>query len=431
MILLPNQDELNKLNKYYFSPSSSLHFVFGAKRSGKTTFLLDFLVKKRFFSFTFYPANETVLFISMVKQLNKKFKLNNPPSLYNNFEKFLLLLKEIEFDEKIVIVFDNFDELIKLNQKYLEKFLNFWENNLSKKNIMFIISSSTIFEKVKNRFYNIFIKSYPIQTLFNMRLNNLQEMFFIFAFLGSSPKILNFYNKKLTFEQNLYNLVLKPTSPFFNYGIDYLKLILNDIHIYSSILYAISRKNHKIGEIAKFIGVKSTYLTRYLQKLQDLMVIEKKLPKIINNNKLSRFEIKDNFLRFWFCYIYPNINLLQYKKYKFTIQEINLTSNNFILNKVYTKVIKDIILTNPKQFIKINPIELNSWWDSKGNFIDLVGYDLKDIVFIKIVWDKKEKAPYYINELKQASINYKTSLKKNYIIITRDIFFKLFEKGVS
>ena len=77
---------------------------------------------------------------------------------------------------------------------------------------------------------------------------------------------------------------------------------------YFSIIKAIADGNHKLGKIAGALGQETQALTPYLSTLADLGFIEKRTPVTEKNPEKSRkglYFIADNFIRFWFRYVYP------------------------------------------------------------------------------------------------------------------------------
>jgi predicted transcriptional regulator len=60
--------------------------------------------------------------------------------------------------------------------------------------------------------------------------------------------------------------------------------------------------------------------------------------------------------------------------------------------------------------------------------IDIVAYDNKQITFIKILWEAQDIATLKYSELKQMSDHFKTTLKRNYIIITKNTYLNSFNK---
>jgi AAA+ ATPase superfamily predicted ATPase len=256
------------------------------------------------------------------------------------------------------------------------------------------------------------------------------DKFYIYSFLSPSTYILSQYNTKIDFIKNVYNIALHPNSPFFYYGFDYLKRNLSEIGTFSSILHSIATGKNKMGDIANFLQLKSTYLTRYIQKLQDLMIIKKELPiaKTQVNSKYGRYYIQNNFLKFWFCYIYPNIMNLEIKKHQPVLKQLDDSIITNILTPAYINYMKSLITDDPEKYLQFIPTKIGSWWDNNGNMIDIVAYDNKQITFIKILWEAQDIATLKYSELKQMSDHFKTTLKRNYIIITKNTYLNSFNK---
>lgn len=77
---------------------------------------------------------------------------------------------------------------------------------------------------------------------------------------------------------------------------------------YFSIIKAIADGNHKLGNISGILGLDKSTLTPYITTLIELGFIEKQVPITEKNPEKSRkglYFIADNFIRFWFRYVYP------------------------------------------------------------------------------------------------------------------------------
>ena len=62
------------------------------------------------------------------------------------------------------------------------------------------------------------------------------------------------------------------------------------------------------------LEVKSTNLAKYLKTLMDLDILERRVPVTEENSEKSKrglYKIKDNYLRFWFAFIYPNMSFIE------------------------------------------------------------------------------------------------------------------------
>ena len=256
----------------------------------------------------------------------------------------------------------------------------------------------------------------------------LFDKIYIHSCFGSSNHILSFYDKKLDFIKNLYKISMNPQSIYFNFGIDYLKINISDISTYTSILHAISIGNNKIVQIATFLNVDSTYLSRYLKKLQDLMIIKKYLPIKDNHkfSKLGRYHIENNFLKFWYCYIFTNQSHLVMKRHNLVIKQIDSSIVNKMIIPVYIGLLKKLLKDNSSSFLGYELNMIGSWWDNMGNNIDIVTYNTKQITFIKVVWEANEDNNENYKKLQHNASFFKTNLNKNYIIITKNTYLNNF-----
>jgi AAA+ ATPase superfamily predicted ATPase len=301
------------------------------------------------------------------------------------------------------------------------------EKKIIKKNIDLIISSSIQFDK-KIVCDEILLESLPFTSLnsFFPTLSKLDQLY-LYSLLGTSPKYLKFYNTKKDFTQNLYNLFLSQNGYLSTLGIDLLKSELADIGTYGSILYAIAQGNTKIGDIALALDLKSTYLTRYIQKLLNMMIIKKVVP--INEDKqkskYGRYIICDNAIKFWFCYIYTNMTSLKEMDYKVVTK---LIQDSFVTQTIalnYKEAVKEYIYLNQEKIFGYKPISIGSWWDNSDNMIDIVAYDRKTITFVQVYWEDKDMAKIQYGDLKRISEKFNSNLQKKYIIITKESLFNI------
>ena len=434
-MFLQREKELESLNNSFNKANSSIDFIFGAKNSGKTTLLHEYIKEKDKIYFSNYEMIPTQFFTQMGNTLNNYFnQANISGNPFNCFLDVLKLLDKQIIEKKLIIILDDFQNILKVDKNTLQDLIKFWKKSLKYKNIQIVVSSSILFndsyttdlERISNEIIKLEYLNFIAIKDFFPDMNKLDQLY-IYSLLGTTPSNLKYYNAKIDFTENIYNLFLSINSYLFDYGIKVLKNEISDIGTYSSILHSISKGNIKIGDIANSLNVKSTYLTRYLQKLIDMMIIKKSIP-IGDNEKASKFgryEIKDNALKFWFSYIYPNLTALQLGN----IKEVSkLIQDEFISKTVflsYKKCIKEIIDNQQKEIFSYTPTAIGGWWDNNNNSIDLIAHDRKTVTFVQILWEDKDMAKISYGKLKSASEKFDTSLNKKYIIVTKNTFFNM------
>lgn len=432
-MFIQRKEELKLLNSSYEKANSSLDFVFGATNSGKTALLNEFSKNKNKLYISSYEMTSTLFFTKLANIINNFFENKDLNIKFRSFEEVLEFLYNQDISNKLIVILDDFQNILKIDKDAITKLIKFWKKSLKNKNIHLIVSSSIVFSQIikrdiKNSISSIinleFLDFTAIKELFPS-MNKLDQLY-VYSILGTTPSNLKYYNSKKNFSENIYNLFLSPNAYLFDYGIKILKTNIADIGTYSSILQAIALGNTKIGDIANFLDVKSTYLTRYIQKLIDTMIIKKIVPlgEDEKKTKYGRYEINDNTLKFWFSYIYPNIYKLQFSD----VDDVSRAIEDEFIGKIvflsYKKCIKEFIFKRQEEIFSYKPLYIGSWWNNTDT-IDLIAYDNKTITFVQILWEDKDMAQISYGKLKSASEKFETSLEKKYILVTKNTFFNI------
>ncbi len=422
------ESELNLLNEDFDKANSSLSFIFARRQVGKTTLLNEYTKNK---NCLYLSAFETINFL-LLKEFKKTiddFTNNKNEEMIKSFEDLFIYLGKIKIENKIVIVLEDIQELIKIDKKFLINFNNYWNKYLKNMNIQFIITSSflpndfenlAIAKKVDNK-----IKLKPLSFNIIQKLLpdiKLDDLMLVYSLFGTNPTYLKFYDTKENFFINIKNNFQKLDSILINEGMNIIKKDLSDVLTYCSVLHAISIGKKKIGDIASFLNLKSSYLTRYMQKLLDLMLVNKIVP--INENpsksKFGRYEIDDNFLKFWFCYIYPNINFLNTNKFDKILNDIEKDYDRKLVEVAYKKHVSEEIQNDHMSFLDYRPKKIGSWWNNKDIEIDLIAYDSKTITFIDCKWTKSNSLEDDYKALESKAKKFETQLEKKYLIFNKE-----------
>ena len=426
-MIIEKDKELQVLKQDFELPHSSFNFIFGRGSTGKTLFINEYIKNKNSFYYCFPETISYLLLNSLKEHFNKCFSQNI--DTLNNFNDFLEKLSKLEFKEKQIIVFDDFQNLLKLDKNALSDFYKLWQKSLSNKNFQFIILSSNKSSNDDDLY--IYNKATNIIDLESLKFNHLkkllpnaqkQDLIFIYSGFGTNWKYLKYYDVNKDFLTNVKENILYKDSPLFNEGFTVLKKDLSDIGTYCAILYAISKGNKKVGDIANFLNLKSTYLTRYIQKLLDLMIIRKEVP--INDtgkkSKFGRYEIEDNFIRFWFCFVYPNISSLSNENTYETVKQIKEDFSTNIVSLSYKEHIYNLVYQDPYRFLGFIPRKIGKWWNNKDDVIDIVAYDSKNIIFCDCIWKNEQSISLSYSKLKNKAKGFKTPLSKKFIIFSKN-----------
>lgn len=425
-MFLNRKQELERLDKDFQLPTSTLIFLFGRKQVGKTSLINEYISDKDAIYLSCTEILPKLLFEFFTNIISKYF--NQTISTTTNLEDFLEAINGCEIKRKTVIVLDDFQNLTKLQKDALQVVYKFWSRKLKHKNIQLIISTaihSSLPEDKKvyeNANEIIMLKSLNFTVIKEIIKDvSKNDLMYIYASLGTNVKYLREYNIKKDFVLNLKEIFLNPHSDIFHDGLNIIKNDLSEIGTYSSILYAIAMGNSKIGDIAHCLDVKSSYLTRYLQKLVDMMIITKQVPITDDpsKSKFGRYNIEDNYLKFWFAYIYPNMSQLSKHDTYSVVNNIRNTFSKQMVHPAYKHYIYDLIKSNPEKFLNYTPTKVGRWWNNKDKEIDIVAYNNSDITFVDCKWRTKETAAQSYQNLKEKTQFFDTVLNKNFIIFSK------------
>lgn len=153
---------------------------------------------------------------------------------------------------------------------------------------------------------------------------------------------------------------------------------VTEIGSYFSIIRAIAAGNRKLSAIASVLEVKATGLTKYLKALIDLDILEREVPvteETPEKSKKGLYRIKDNYLRFWFAFVYPNMSFLESGQSRIVMDKIRKSLVKNHIAYVYEDVCQERMWelngegTWPFYFTK-----LGRYWDSKAE-IDIAALD--------------------------------------------------------
>jgi len=425
--------ELQTLNKQYNLDGSSFVVLYGRRRVGKTTLIREFIKQKEAIYFYATEINISMQLKSFTKDILDILGFSNIS--FDSFEDAFVFLANNIGDKKLILVFDEYQNLAKIDKSFSSVLQKVWDMHLQQTNIMLILCGSTIsmmHSEVLNYSAPLYGRSTAIihlkpllaKYIYDFVPNiTFEEFMNIYASFGTIPKYLQLYQKEKSFIENVKEVILNKNSFLYNEGYFLLKQEINDVSTYFSILEAISKGATKLGNISSVLGINSSGLTKYIEKLISLGYIEKEIPITDKNplkSKLGRYRFKDNFLKFWFFYVYKNYRYLEIDMVDAVIKEIETNFNDNFVSFAYEDYVRELILQNPLKYLGFVPLKIGRWWNNKEE-IDLVAFDDENIAYIECKWQNKKATNTVVKELKRKS--------KLLNITNRDEKFIIFAKS--
>lgn len=309
------EQEVQQLQDCLTKPMKSAVMLYGRRRVGKSTLILEVLGKLSC-KIIYYECLMTSLEENL-RGIEEKVKAcyNNKFLHFSNFEELFEFLGSQQ--EKVVIVLDEYSYLKKIsNSYYIDSLVQRIIDRLSD-NINLVLLGSYVgmmkeLLKEANPLFGRFslvlhIKpfDYYASAYFYGELP-VADKVALYSVFGGSPFINALISKNQSLQANIEQLLLNPSSPAAIY-LEYILLAeLSKVAAANMILAALANGKKKYSEIEQLVSCNSNgSLDKQLKNLLEMEIIQKVYPINKKNDKKKIFyEINDNLVRFYYAYIY-------------------------------------------------------------------------------------------------------------------------------
>jgi hypothetical protein len=358
-----------------------------------------------------------------------------------DFESLFKAIRKRLAEEKIVIVFDEFPHLIEIERGIVSVFQKIWDEILSNTKTFLILCGSSVgmMENevlgYKSPLYGRRTGQWKVSELEIEFLKNFlpyydfENILYAYAVLGGIPLYLLKFDPSKELFENIKEQFLWKGGFLYEEAENLLRQEFREPRNYTLILRAISEGKRRIGEISNETGLDKSAVSRYIEILENLKIVDFELPITETHKSKKRlYYINDNYFNFWFRFIYPNKSIIEEGYGNKVLEEIK---ENFSLyfSWVFEKVCRKVII---KKF-DFKKVGKNWGKDLKGNVyeIDLVGLNkqTKEILFCEAKWQDKVNALRICKELAEKSQYvqwFKDKRKESFAI-----FAKSFSKKIN
>lgn len=439
MKFIGRQRELDSLESEY-RKDGGFAVIYGRRRVGKTTLIKEFIRGKTAF---YFLATEEVEAQSMKRFAGVLSRTTENPMLqkvaFSDWLDLFRVAADYHPSEKKVLVIDEFPYLVKTNAAFPSILQNAWDELLRDSNVMLILCGSLIGMMQKHalsydsplygrRTAQIRLAPLPFPEVYAAQQMPFARAVEQYAITGGVPKYLEFFEAGKDLFRQVESVILSKNGFLYEEPNFLLKDEVQSAVNYFSIIKAIADGNHKLGKIAGALNSETSALTPYLSTLSDLGFIVKETPVTEKNPEKSRkglYFISDNFVRFWFRYVYPFKGELELDNTQLVLEEIQKDFIQKFVAFAYEDICKAILADLcRRQTISFVPSRIGSYWlndlDSDTE-IDVMAVDhqYKRIFAGECKYHAKPvDAPVYfaLNEKVQASTEIRTVFKGYQII---------------
>jgi AAA+ ATPase superfamily predicted ATPase len=362
--------------------NSSFTVLIGRRRIGKTALLLR-SVKNQKHLYLFVSRNTEPL---LCAQFQKEAEAALGLRIFGTISRFRDLFEQLLlFAEKehYTLIIDEFQELERVNPAIFSDIQNLWDRYKDSIKINFLACGSIysmmirIFENSKEPLFGrlnskITLRPFTISVIkkilgdYNPEYTS-EDLLCLYMLTGGIPRYIGqLLDAGAVDTGKMLDALIHPDSPFLNEGKELLiSEFGKEYGTYFSILQLIARGMTTQSEVDSVIGKNTGAYLNILER--EYSLITKNRPLFSKpESRNARWKISDQYLRFWFRFIYPNQSLIETGRSlllkKLILKDYETYSGPVLEDYFRNKIVENSAVTG-----------MGAWWDRKGeNEIDIV-----------------------------------------------------------
>ena len=392
-MFIGRESELSFLESRFQTQTAQLIVLYGRRRVGKTETLRKFCEGKEhiFYTCTEIPDEQQLAGLSQ-RLLEKNPVAGRYITSFQSWEQALLSLKELPQEHKTILVIDEFPYMVKGNSSIPSLLQKLWDEELQHMNIMLILcgSAMSFIEKEilseKNPLYGRTtgilklqaMDFYDAQKFFPNY--NIEDKITAYAVLGGRPHYLKQFSDKLSLGENIINNILRRGSILYSEVEFLMHQELRETSVYNTVIEAVALGNTKLNDINQKTQIDKSKLSVYLKNLLELGLLCREFPvdasiKEQANAARGLYQITDNFFRFWYAFVFPNLSELEAGDaegiYYYVVQPQLERYTSYTFESICQQYLRR---QNRKRLLPFYFTKIGRWWN-KTDEIDIMATD--------------------------------------------------------
>lgn len=423
MKFINREKELHYFEEKWQEGISQLLIVYGKRRVGKTELIKQFLNNKPAVYFLADRRPESQQLKILGKKVGEYF--HDPLLSKSGFSDWDILFEycQVHIKKPLALVIDEFPFLAENNKAISSIFQKGWDEYLRHLPITLILCGSSISMMEKEtlaykaplygrRTGQLFIAPFSFFEARNFFPGKTFEEFLEFyTIVGGMPAYLAALNPQASLRENV-EAILEKDSLLYREVEFLLKEELREPRYYLAILEAIAFSNTRFSEIINATGLQKNILHKYSHILEDLRLIKKEISvteKHPEHSKKGVYRLEDQFVKFWFRYVFFFRSELELGNKKPAIESWQKTFPQLVAQN-YEQVAQEIIRSHQNT---IFPFErIGRWWNRLEE-IDIVAYNkaTNQILYGEVKWQNKKIDTEVYWDLKRKSLQVEAQKK--------------------
>jgi len=416
-MFVDRESELASLEAAWRSERAEFIVVYGRRRVGKTALLRVFCDNR--------PSAFWVASLSSEALLRRSFtdavwQADHPRGgsagySYENWERAFLALGELATDRRLVVVIDEFPYLTNADPSIPSVLQKVWDERLQHTRLMLILCGSHIGMMERElleyraplygrRTGQIHLRPLPLRaTTALFPAYDAVQQIETYAVLGGIPAYLTQWDSRQSLLVNIEQRILNPASYLYLEPQFLLREELQEPRNYFALLQAIAQGKTRLNEISQATGMERGPASRYLAILQDLHLVERRVPVTERQPDKSRrgiYRLRDPFLAFWFRFVAPHFSTLEVG-YTAPIAQLVADELSHFTGPVFEDLCREWVAERAAlRRLPFVPQRIGAWWNNEEE-IDVVAIGEDALLVGECKWTSRPVGTNILDDLKR------------------------------
>ena len=231
----------------------------------------------------------------------------------------------------------------------------------------------------------------------------VSECIRVYGVIGGVTGYINHWNPKVDLKTNICRQILSRNGYMYNKAENIIGASLRELSVYDTILACIAGGCDKLNDLYLKTGFSRAKISVYMKNLAASDIIEKAVSFETGgweNAKKGVYRIRDNYVNFWFRFIYPHLSAL----YMMSAEEFYDTyiepGLNTYLNRYFMGVCMEYLwLLNLTGKLPLHIKKMGTWIGKTGNIDIIAQNEVRENLVGLCNWEKPQVTMEMCEEL--------------------------------
>lgn len=313
----------NVLTRQHPGPGQFV-MMYGRRRVGKTA-LLRAWAEQSGSAFTYWVAEKEPALLQRRKLFTAVLAglaIDLPVPQFESWADLWRGIAQLAQDRRHILIIDELPYAAEADPAMLSSLQHAWDQLFQQSSAVIVICGSHVrsmelllgrqsplFGRMTGQWY---LRALPFGVLHEFLSDwSPEELVATYAIVGGIPAYLSWIDPRRTLTTNIRQVMLSPGSLVLAEAAFLLQDEVREPRPYLAILQALGNGMHTLKDIGNASMVDSAHLSFYLGQLQELRLVERRLPATQSpaqqrRSRSGRYHLSDPFLRFYFRFLAPS-----------------------------------------------------------------------------------------------------------------------------